>query len=69
MDVKLSVLDPPMSERFCTEKLVDGKRQVQSPVALVDLAVRSFLRKTGKYGVGSLRKNPTEGTPPIGLGP
>ena len=30
---------------------------------------RGFLRNSGKYGLGSLRKTPTEGTPPIGPGP
>ena len=28
-----------------------------------------FLLKSRKYGLGSLRKTPTEGNPPIGLGP
>ena len=35
-------LAPPVAAPFCALKLVDGKCQVQSPVALVDLAVRSF---------------------------
>ena len=30
---------------------------------------RGFLRNSRKYGIGSLRKTPAEGTPPIGLGP
>ena len=30
---------------------------------------RGFLQKSRKYGLGSLRKTPTEGIPPIGLGP
>ena len=53
-------------------KLVDKRCQVQSSVALVDLAVRifsCFFRNSRKYGVGSLRKIPTEDTPPIGPGP
>ena len=28
-----------------------------------------FLRNSRKYGLGSLKKTPTEGNPPIGLGP
>ena len=28
-----------------------------------------FLRNSRKYRLGSLRKTPTEGNPPIGLGP
>ena len=39
MDAELSVLGSTSS---CARKLVDGRCQVQSPVALVDLAVRSF---------------------------
>ena len=39
MDVEMSVLGPTSC---CAQKLVDGRCQVQSPVALVDLAVRSF---------------------------
>ena len=34
----------PTAERFCFQKLVDGRYRVQLPVALVDLAARSFLR-------------------------
>ena len=30
---------------------------------------RGFLRNSCEYGVGSFRKTPTEGTPPIGPGP
>ena len=59
-----------VAARFCTVKLVVGKCQVQSPVALVDLAVfRVFLRNSRKYGQGSLRKSSTERTPPFGPGP
>ena len=43
-------------------ELVDGRYRVQSSVALVDLAVRS--RNSRKYGLWSLKKTPTEGTPP-----
>ena len=35
-------LAPLMTERFCAQKLVERKCQVQSPVALVDLTVLSF---------------------------
>ena len=38
-DVDLSFLGPTSR---CTQKLVAGRRQVHSSVALVDLAVRSF---------------------------
>ena len=61
-------LSRPMAERFCVQKLLDGESQAQSPVALVDLAVRSFSPNRRKYGLGCLRKTPMEGTPPIGLG-
>ena len=47
-------------------KLVDGMCQVQIPVALVDLAIRGFLRNSLKYGLVFLSKTPTEGTPPTG---
>ena len=57
-----------MAVQFCTLKLVDEKCQVQSPVALVDLAVQSIFRNSRKYGVGSLRKTLTEVIPPKGLG-
>ena len=42
-------------------KLLDGRSQVQSPVALVELAVRGFPRNSRKYGLGSLRKAPHGG--------
>ena len=50
------------------------KREVpgSNPGPLVDLDVRSFPRfspKLHKYGLGSLRKTPTEGNPPIVPGP
>ena len=50
--------------------LKTGRREVLglNPVAPVDLAVRSY-PKNGKYGLGFLRKTPTEGTPLIGPGP
>ena len=35
--------------------------EVQSPVAFVDLAVRSFLRNKRRYWLGSLRKTPHGG--------
>ena len=70
MDVELSVLGPTSGY---AQKLVDGRCQVHASVALVDLAVQSFpfvfLRNSRKYGLGSLKKTPTVGTPPIGLGP
>ena len=33
------------------------------------LSIGGFLRKSRKYGLGPLKKTPTEGTPPIGPGP
>ena len=39
-------------------KVVDGRCQVQSPLALVDLTVRSFPWNSQKYGLGSLRETP-----------
>ena len=39
MDVELSVLGPASD---CTQKLVDGRYQVYSSVALVNLVFRSF---------------------------
>ena len=42
------------------------------PVALVDLAVRGFLcflRNSRKYWLGSLKKTPTAGTPPVNPSP
>ena len=35
-------LAPPVVSQYCVPELVDRKCQVRSPVALVDLAVRSF---------------------------
>ena len=59
---------PPVTE-WQRSKLEDGRCQVQTPVALADLAVRSypcFLKNSHKYRLGgSLRKTFTEGTPPI----
>ena len=58
MDVKLSVFGPTNG---CAQKMVDGRSRVYSSVALVDLAVWSFgVRNLCKYGLGSLRKTPTE---------
>ena len=53
-------------------KLVDGKCQVQSPIALFDPAFQSFsyfLRNSHKYVLGTLRNAPPEGTPLVGSGP
>ena len=53
-------------------KLVDGGCLAKFPVALVHLSVRGFrvfLQKSRKYGLGSLRKTPTEGKLPIGPDP
>ena len=52
----------PVAQRK-RSKLEDGRCQVQTPVSLVDLAFgvfRGFLRNSRKYGLGSLRKYPTE---------
>ena len=53
-------LAPPEAERFCAKKLVDGRCQAQSPVALVDLDVRfrGFLRNSRKYGKDPLERPP-----------
>ena len=40
---------PPVEQAVMPSKLVDGRCRVQSPVALVDLAVRSFLWFTPKF--------------------
>ena len=64
---RLSTQVPPQWLSGSALELVDGRCQVQSSVALVDLAVRSFrgfLRNSRKYGIGSLRKTLTEGTLP-----
>ena len=45
MDVKLSVLGPTSGGAVLRSILLDGKSEVQSPLALVDIAVfRGFLR-------------------------
>ena len=58
----------------CVLKVVDVRCQVQFPNALVDLAVfleffLCFLKNSPKYELGSLRKIPMEGIPPIGPDP
>ena len=55
-------LSPTGSKAVLRSKLVDGRCQVQLPVALVDRAVRSFLRNSSKYGIEFLRKTATDGT-------
>ena len=60
---------PTSGRAVLCSKLVDGKCQAQSPIMLVDLAVRSYLQNSHKYGLGSLRETPKEGTPPAGPGP
>ena len=58
---------PLVTEGFCFQN-GNWEVQVQTPVALVDLAVRSFpgfLRNSRKYGLGCLRKTPTEGILPV----
>ena len=49
--------------------LKTGKREVPGSNPGRACRPRGFLRNSRKYGLGSLRKTPTEGTPPIGLGP
>ena len=44
-------------------KLVDERYRFQSTVALVDIAVLSFLQNSREYGLGSLRKKPYGGHP------
>ena len=47
-------------------KLVDERYQVQTLIALVDLAFEiflGFLRNSRKHGLGSLRETPMEGIP------
>ena len=37
-----SILDPASPPVYLRSKLVDGRCEIQSPVALVDVAVQSF---------------------------
>ena len=62
----------PKPHQWLNSKLVDGRCQVHSSVALVDVAIRSFpwfSPNSSKYELRSLRKTPTEGIPPIVPGP
>ena len=65
-------LPSPVAELVLRWRLVDGRCQVQSSVAL-DRPSRSefsvvFSENSRKYGLGSLRKTSEEGTFPVGPG-
>ena len=63
--ISFTLLAPPVAEWYCL-KLEYGRCQVQIPITLVDLTVRNFpwFSPNSKYGLGSLRKTPTEDIPP-----
>ena len=58
----------PSHQWRSSSALKTGKQegQVQSSIMLVNIAIRSFLQNSSKHRLGSLRKTPTEGTPPTG---
>ena len=61
-----------VEEWFCSQIWQTGGARFnpQSRLSTQTLGVfPGFLQNSRKYGLGSLRKTPTEGIPPIGLGP
>ena len=63
---------PPVAKRVCAQsRQTRGARfNPWSRLSMQPFGVfRGFLRNSRKYGLGSLRKTPTEGTSPTGPGP
>ena len=62
----------PVAEQFCAENWQSGSARfiLRSRLSTQPFGVfRGFLRNTRKYGLGFIRKTPTEGTAPFGLDP
>ena len=60
MNYFLTLTSPTSDGAVLLSKLVDGMCHVKTTIALVDLAVRSFLRNSRKYGLGYLKKTPLQ---------
>ena len=61
-----NILGPTIGEAVVCSKLVDGRWEAQSPIALVDLAIRSFAwfsPKLSLIGLASIRKTPKGALP------
>ena len=68
MDVKLSVLSPPVAERFCAENLLTGGARFnpyraclpsrsEFSVIFSETSVRAWLQEAPSIGVGPSRDN------------
>ena len=71
-NVSIQTTALPVAEWVCVQSWKTGSARFypRSRLSTQPFGVfRGFLRNSRKYGLGSFRKTPTEGIPPIGLGP